>query len=367
MNPSHGERRVGLIAFIAVIIIWSPSFTAIRVALRGFGPNEQALFRFILASALLAIPWCMAGRRIPERQDLPRIALTGALGVAGYQVLLGHGEQTVSASAAALLVATTPLFVVVSAAIFLAERPTYQGIAGIIIGFTGTAVISLAAKSHQDSTLGATAIVGAAICQALWVVFQKGLLARYRPGDLTVWTVWAGTALLIPFSSSAITEAAKAPLSAILAVTWLGAGSSAAGFLVFAAAVSRLPSTVAGSSFYLLPPGAVLTSWLWLGERLSAQETIGGLLSLIGVARVTHATTHKDRQATAPVTNRPPPASTGLNRLPRPRTPQPWLRRGAALQSGIRAHLACRLRQLRVTNGRSRKVLESLKKLAKRI
>jgi drug/metabolite transporter (DMT)-like permease len=313
MNPSHHERRIGLIALIAVIIIWSPSFAAIRVALRGFGPNEQALLRFALASALLTVPWWITGHRIPISRDLPRVALTGALGVTGYQVLLGYGEQSVSAGTAALLTATSPLFVIVLAAIFLTERFTPAGVTGVVLGFTGTAIIGFAAEGRLDTRLGAVAIIGAAICQALWVVLQKPLLARYNPVDLTTWTIWAGTTLLLPATPSAIHDLTTAPPSAALAIAWLGIGSSALGFFIFAAAASRLPSSVAGSAFYLLPPGALLISWLWLGEHISASEAVGGLLALIGVALVTHTSTHVEHEALPRIPGSPPPDTPRSN------------------------------------------------------
>jgi drug/metabolite transporter (DMT)-like permease len=301
-STTTGDRqRAGLLALAGVIAIWSPSFAAIRLALRGYDPGAQALGRFIIASALVGALWWWNGRHRPRRADLIRTITAGAFGVAGYQLLLGYGEQTVTSASAALLTAISPLLVVLLSMLFLGERATFASVVGLALGISGTMLVGLAqGGQNSPGTLdlssgalgfssGALVVLGAAICQAVWVVLQKPLLARYHSLDVTAWTIWAGTLLMLPFIASLAQDLPHATPQATMAMLWLGIMPSALGFLIFAAATSRLPAMVVGSSLYLLPPSAVLVAWILLDELPSIVEAFGGALTIAGVVLVTRS------------------------------------------------------------------------------
>lgn len=56
--------------------------------------------------------------RISQGQDLGKLALADAVGIAMYQVSLTFGQQTVSAGASGVLVNTIPIFSALLAALF---------------------------------------------------------------------------------------------------------------------------------------------------------------------------------------------------------------------------------------------------------
>lgn len=67
------------------------------------------MLRFLVASTVLAIYALIMRIRLPAWRDLPRIALCGLVGIAGSNLALNTGEQTVTAGAASLLVNTGPI------------------------------------------------------------------------------------------------------------------------------------------------------------------------------------------------------------------------------------------------------------------
>src|SRR5512141_2880267 len=89
-------------AIATVLVLWASAFAGIRAGMRltptgtvgpdGYGPGELALLRFGVASVVLALFAGMKHMRLPERSDLPRVALAGFLGISVYHVALNFGE-----------------------------------------------------------------------------------------------------------------------------------------------------------------------------------------------------------------------------------------------------------------------------------
>ena len=105
MKGSGLDPRV-LAALVITTVFWASAFAGIRAGLDAYGPGQVALFRFLVASAVLAAYAALARMRLPERRDLPAVFLAGLLAFAVYHVALNYGEVTVSAGSASILIAT---------------------------------------------------------------------------------------------------------------------------------------------------------------------------------------------------------------------------------------------------------------------
>jgi drug/metabolite transporter (DMT)-like permease len=280
------RERIGVLALLTV---FAGAFVAIRFAGRFFPPGAMALMRFGVASVLLAV-YLMARRgRIPRPawRDVPGLAASGLFGITLYHLALNAGERSVSAGAAGLLVNTTPIFAALLAMVALRERPCPRAIAGIGIGFAGAAIVSLG-KSSGGLVLdrGALLVIGAGISAAVYYVIEKPYLRRYPPLDVTAWGFWAGTALLLPYGGQLAGAVRTAPLSAILAVVWLGVFPAAIGYVAWSHVLARMEVAKAAALLYLIPPLAALLGWSILGEPLGVKTAVGGSVTIGGVALV---------------------------------------------------------------------------------
>jgi drug/metabolite transporter (DMT)-like permease len=83
-----------------------------------------------------------------------------------------------------------------------------------------------------------------------------------------------------------IAELGRAPEIATGAIIYMGFVPGALGYLAWSYVLSRLPSSIAGSFLYLVPPVAALIAWLVLGEVPSAISMTGGALVIGGVVIV---------------------------------------------------------------------------------
>lgn len=266
------------------LVLWASSFVAIRVALSGFSVGGLSFGRLAIASLALMITASIVRVRLPARADLPRIIACGLSGMTAYQLLLNAGERTVPAGTASLLVNTAPLFAAVLAFALLRESTSPRARFGMILGFSGALVMTIAQDGSFQPSGGALLVLGAAASQALFFVLQKPLLQHYRGLDVTCYAVWSGTLLALPLLPAFTRDFGDAEIGPSMAMLFLGIGPSAIGFVTWAYAQARLPVATASNTLYLVPFLAIAIGWILLGETVPPTALAGGLLALTGVA-----------------------------------------------------------------------------------
>ena len=284
MKPLSDARV--LLALGATVFFWASAYAGIRDALQAFGPGEVALARLIVAAVVLALYAVATRMRMPEARDLPVILFAGLLAFAVYHVALNYGEITVSAGAAGVLIATAPVYTALLAAAFLGERLRPLGWAGMVVSFTGAALISVDEGGGFTLDPGAFLILLSAVCVSVYFVFQKPYLAKYGALAFTTYAIWAGTVFVLPYLPGLFSQSLAASAGTTLVLVYLGLFPTALGYVTYAYAMSRMDASVAVSFLYLIPVLAYLIGWAWLGETPTPLSVIGGLLALAGVVLV---------------------------------------------------------------------------------
>lgn len=280
-------RGIAWPAAALTVLLWASAFAAIRAALEAFSTTELTVLRLALASVALGALTPAAGVRRPAVRDLPALLACGATGMAGYQLLLNAGEQTVSAGTASMLVNTGPLFGALLARLLLHEQLIARTGQGLAVAFGGTVVIALGQRGGVSLSGGALLVLGAAASLATFFVLQKPLLSRYTAFEVTSLSTWAATLMVLPLGGGVAGAVADADARSVGAVLFLGLGASALGFFSWAHALSRLPVTTLSASLYTVPLVAVVVAFVWLDEVPPAASFVGGAVTLVGVARAT--------------------------------------------------------------------------------
>jgi drug/metabolite transporter (DMT)-like permease len=273
-------------AAIITVLFWGSAFAGIRAGLHSYSPTHLALLRFLAASAVLLVFALARRMRLPALRDVPLVFLLGLLGFAFYNIALNIGELSIPSGPAAVLLQTLPIWTALAAIAFLGERLRGWGWAGIALSFAGVLVIGMGKGSGFGLNWGAGLVLLASISASAYNIVQKTMLVRYKPAEITTWSIWAGTLLLLPFGSGLLGEVRAAPLADTLAAVYLGAGPAALAYATWAVVLSRLPASRASSILFAVPVVAFLVGWVWLGEAPGALDVAGGLLAVGGVAIV---------------------------------------------------------------------------------
>jgi drug/metabolite transporter (DMT)-like permease len=272
-----------IIAIGITILLWASSFAAVRASLQAFTPGHIALFRFLIASVLLAVFTLITRIKLPKLKDIPVIFLLGFLGIAAFHTAQNYGQVTVTAGSAGMIISSVPIFTAILATIFLGEKLKLWGWLSIFISFLGVSLIALGEREGVKFNPGVFILLLAAIAAAIYFVLQKPYLIRYTALQLVTYMIWAGTLLLLVFTPGLIEEVTNAPIEATIATIYLGIFPSAVAYVTWSYALSRAPASIVASFLYLQPVFAVIIAWIWLNEIPALISMIGGVVTILGV------------------------------------------------------------------------------------
>jgi drug/metabolite transporter (DMT)-like permease len=275
-----------LAVLVAVLVLWSSAFAGIRAGLKAYSPGQVALFRFLIASAALAMYAGIARFRRPALRDLPWLATAGLVGIAFYNLALNWGQTRVSAGAASLLIASTPIWTTILAMIGLGERLTPLGWCGIGASFVGVGVIAQAEGEGLHFSVQALVILAAAISSGVYNTLLKHFVGRYSALECTAYSIWFGTALMAPWGGGLAHAVRTAPLNATLAIVYLGVFPASIAYVGWAYLLSHGQAGRTSTFLYLTPVLAIAIAWIWLGEIPKMLSMIGGAIALCGVVLV---------------------------------------------------------------------------------
>ena len=170
-------RWLVLTAFAAVYLLWGSTYLGIRIAIESIPPLLMGGARFLAAGLVLYGVMRMRGAPRPEFIHWKNAAIVGAL-----LLLVGNGgltwaEQTVPSNIAALIIASTPLWIIVFDWLRPhGRRPHPAVFAGLLVGFIGVGLI-IASKDHLGHNvaepIGASVLLVAALCWAAGSVFSR--------------------------------------------------------------------------------------------------------------------------------------------------------------------------------------------------
>jgi len=165
--------------------IWGSTWLFIKLGLADLPPLTFAGIRFLFASLILVVLILARGVRWPrKRRDWLVIAVVGLLQFSLNYGLVFWGEQRISSGLAAVLQSTFPAFGLVIAHFYLPDEPiTARRVVGVLLGFTGVAVIfsqqlSIAGKS---ALIGSIALVLSALCGSYGNVLVKAYGTQIDP------------------------------------------------------------------------------------------------------------------------------------------------------------------------------------------
>ena len=284
-------------ALVTVYLVWGSTYLAIRVVVDTAPPLLAMGARFLAAGLLLAA--FLLVRRGRSALRVTRRQLGGAALVGILLLLCGNGgvavaEQTVPSGIAALLVAATPLWLVVLRRL-ARDRIARLTLVGTLVGFVGIAVLVLPGglTSPDGSPVRAWGLVVVVVAAACWALGSFLSSRIPMPGDAFVATTWemlaGGVGLLL--SGSVSGELADLDLGAVSGAAWawlayLVLVGSLVAFSAYVWLLAHAPISLTATYAYVNPVVAVLLGALVLGEPITAAVVAGGAVVVLGVGLV---------------------------------------------------------------------------------
>ncbi|MFC2025854.1 EamA family transporter [Chloroflexota bacterium] len=283
------------IALGIVYLIWGSTYLAIRFAVDTIPPFIMVGWRFLIAGILLYSWRIVVKDRPPTRVEWRSAAIVGVFLIVGGTGLLAWAEQSIDSGIAAILVGTSPIWMVLID-LFRpgGQKLTWITISGVLLGFIGiiilidpvslldnsrsqelTAVLFLLLAAFSwsigsiynrdaqlpDSSLlgtGMEMIVGGAVCLLIGIVF--GEWQGFEVAAITPQSI-AGFVYLIIFGS----------LVAFVAYTWL---------------LRVAPTPLVSTYAYVNPLVAIFLGSMLAGEQITTRILISTFVIVSAVALI---------------------------------------------------------------------------------
>ena len=299
-TPSILSRRwLVLLALLAVYLIWGSTYLAMSIALESFTPFVMGGIRFTIAGAVMYAALRLRGTPAPTRKEWSAAARTGLLLLAGGNGLVAVGQQWVSSSVAAVVVATMPLW----AALFASaqgQRPSRLEWIGLLIGFGGAALLH-AGGDLTAGHAGALVILLAPVCWALGSMWSRRLPLPAGPMATAAQMVSGGIAMatlaVIRGEPLAIAPSGRS----VLALIYLAVFGSIVAFTAYGYLLRNTRPAIATSYAYVNPLVAIILGVVVGGELVGAMTWSAAAVIVAGVVILSIA---KNRAAPARAASR---------------------------------------------------------------
>ncbi|MFG2042662.1 EamA family transporter [Dactylosporangium sp. NPDC048998] len=267
---------------ILVTVIWGVNFVVIHVGLDSMSPLLFCALRFGVA-ALPAV--FLVGRpRAPWRWV---IATGVALGVVKFSLLFAGMAAGLPSGLSALVLQSQVVFTLVFATVLLRDRPGPRRVAGVVLA--GAGIVLIATQLGLDRPLGAFLLVVAA--GAAWGLANIAM-RKASATNMLNFMVWVSAVATPPLILLTLTVDGPAyvwgalkglDLTAAGAIAYIAYLSTLLGFGVWGRLIARYGAGTVAPFAALAPVFAILSSALFLHERIHWYDLVGGAAILGGV------------------------------------------------------------------------------------
>ncbi|HWQ59086.1 MAG TPA: DMT family transporter [Clostridia bacterium] len=268
---------------MVTILFWSLAYVLTRLTLRYFTPFSLGFLRYFVASLALAVVAVATKMKPPRKADIPWFLLAGAVGFFLYMIAFNKGQQTVTASAASVVIATVPVITALLARLIYKEKLRGYQWAAVAVEFAGVVVLTLM-NGVFSVNRGLLWMLLAALALSAYNLLQRKLTKTYTALQTSTFGIFSGTLLLAVFLPASVEEAARAPGIQLAYVAVLGIFSGAIAYVAWSKAFAKANKTSQVSNYMFVTP--LLTSVLGFviaGEVPDPSTLLGGAMILLGV------------------------------------------------------------------------------------
>ncbi|MCC7259942.1 MAG: EamA family transporter [Alphaproteobacteria bacterium] len=270
-----------VIAAAAVALFWGMNFVAAKLAMTHFPPMLMSALRFALVAAIL-----LPLTKMPRGRMKEIFLVSTTLGTLHFSLAFTGMYMGLDASTSALISQLGVPFSCLLGALFLDDKLGWRRTLGMAIAFAGILFIT-GTPNVSDNLLGFALVVGGSFCWSIANIQIK------KMGKIDIMPMLGWVALfsapqllaisLVMESGQWETIRTATPLS-LMAIGYSVIFSTIVAYGLWYRLLSYHPVTQVAPFNLLVPVFGVTSGVLVLGEPLTWQIMVGGLITMAGVA-----------------------------------------------------------------------------------
>lgn len=284
-------HRSSLGALLVALALVQTAFSSLHVVgrrvLEEIPPLALAGTRVLLAAPLLVL-WAWYRDRAPvPRSEWKILLLLGFLGIFANQALFLMGLARTTATSAALMMPSIPVFTAAAGTLLGVERLDRRRRWGILLASIGALCLlgPGGLEGGSRATLGNLLVLANCLSYSFFLVLQRPVLARLPWRSAIAGAFLGGSAFTLAAAGPelAATDWSRLSNATWFGIVWIGLVPTAGAFALNAWAVSRGGPALSAAFTTLQPVLTAVAAWWILGERLGSAQALGGLAIVAGL------------------------------------------------------------------------------------
>lgn len=291
-SSSGRPARAALVwAFAAVYLIWGSTYLAIRIAIETLPPFFMAAVRFLLAGAILMTWARWRGADWPTRKEWRNTAVVGFMLLTVGNGAVVWAEQWVASGLAALLIATTPIWIVLVDWVFGdGVRPGPWLVLGLVWGLMGVGLLVSGqgmGLSTPQERIGAIVVLAGSFSWAAGSIFARDAAMPSSPVVATAAEMLVGGALLMVVAGISgelgHLDLSHVSMRSALALAYLIVFGALIAFSAYIWLLKVAPAAQVSTYAYVNPVVALFLGWAVLSEPITRRTILAAAVILSAV------------------------------------------------------------------------------------
>ncbi len=274
--------NISVLCILLAGILWGTMGIFVRhLAACGFSSLQIACLR-IMAAGILFFLYLLVSDRSKlkiQKKDLPLFLGMGWGSILFFTICYFTTIQTTSLAIAAILLYTSPIFVVLLSALFLKEKITGKKILALCIAFLGCVFVAGIGEASDMTGIGFFIGLCSGLGYGLYSIFGSVLLKKYHPYTVSAYAfIFAGVGALFLCNVKDVAEktvGSERPIFVLGFILLTAVVTAVAPFLLYTVGLSNVEAGKAAIMAMIEPLVAALIGIVVFHEELTRQSLIG--------------------------------------------------------------------------------------------
>jgi drug/metabolite transporter (DMT)-like permease len=285
------KKALPILALLFSVTVWGISFISTKILLLELPPVTIALCRQIPALLSLLVLLRLRKESLKlTRKDMLLFPLASLFGIVLYATFENIGLQFTSASTAAMLVATIPVFVLLSESVLAKQRMSLQSMAFILASVIGVYFVLFEDGVPDFSTssfLGNAFVFAAMVAWIVYTFMNKRIVERHSSLKMTTLQTMFSIPIFLPLTIPEMKNWQVPSFEGILHLLFLGVCCSALAYVFYFFAIKKLGPVIPSAFLNLLPLITIVFGAMTLNESITWLQGAGAVLIIGSLTALT--------------------------------------------------------------------------------